>query len=194
MIRQLQAIRHKIALIVFFSLVLLSPALLTAQEAPRWDVFGGYSIMRFDSPTIGYADYSYVNGWNAEVTGNIFRRLGVTLDGSGHYGSQLTLYHFMIGPQYTFRREGHRFFAHGLFGKAEDTVGIVVPPKTSLESVGRSFGGGGGFDWDFNSRITIRVVQADYLNTHTFGKGQDNYRVSTGVVFHFGHIGHRRKL
>lgn len=195
MARESQGIRHTIALIVFSSLVLLSPSLLLAQEAPRWDVFGGYSLVRFDSPSIGYANYSYLSGWNAEVTGNIkLIRLGVTLDGSGYYGSQLALYHYMIGPQYTWQREKSRFFVHGLFGKAEDMVNIAVPPKTSLESVGRSFGGGGGFDWDYNSRITIRVFQADYLNTHTFGNGQTNFRVSTGVVFHFGHIGHRRRL
>jgi hypothetical protein len=186
--------RHKLAALFFCTLALISPALLAAQETARWDVFGGFSAMRFDSTQIGFPDYSYLYGWNAEVTGNIFRRLGVTLDGSGNYGSQMSLYHYMIGPQYTWRRETHRFFARGLFGKEENMLSIPVPPKTSLESVGRSFGGGGGFDWDFNQRITIRVFQADYLNTHTFGKGENNFRVSAGVVFHFGHIGHRPRL
>ncbi len=193
MVRQL---RHNFAaLSIICALALISPVLLTAQETARWDVFGGFSAMRFDSPTIGFADYSYMYGWNAEVTGNIFRRLGVTLDGSGNYGSQMTLYHYMIGPQFTWRRrDTYRFFVRGLFGKEENMLSIPVPPKTSLESVGRSFGGGGGFDWDFNKRITIRVVQADYLNTHTFGQTQNNYRVSAGVVLHFGHMGHRPRL
>ena len=41
---------------------------------------------------------------------------------------------------------------------------------------------------DLTPRFTLRV-QADYLNTNTFGATQNNIRISTGLVFHHGHIG-----
>jgi hypothetical protein len=60
--------------------------------------------------------------------------------------------------------------------------------------VGRSFAGGGGFDYDWKPRISIRVFQADFFHSDTFGTTQNDVRVSTGLVYHFGHIGRRRKL
>lgn len=184
-------------LVVLF-LVLLTlitwPSSSAAQVAPRYEVFGGYSFLRFDSTTIGYPDYSNLNGWNAGATFNLKLRWGVAVDASGHYGQQLTSYHYYIGPQYSWRREKSKFFFHGLFGKAENSVDIPIPPRNHIKSVGRSFGGGGGFDWEFRPRITIRVVQADYFNTSTFGTTQNDVRVSTGVIVNFGHIGHHPKL
>jgi len=161
--------------------------------------------MRFDSKTIGYADYSYLYGFNAGAAANITLKWGVAVDVSGNYGSKLDVYNFLFGPQYTWRRDRSRFFVHGLFGKGQTRVNIpnaaqnvglnvAQPARNYFESVGRSFGGGGGFDLDLSPRITIRVFQADYLFTDNFSKTQNNVRVSTGLVFHFGHIGHRPKL
>jgi len=186
--------RSNAILAVAFSLMLLLPSLSRAQEAARLDVFGGFSYMRFDSPSIGYANYSNLYGWNAGATANIKLWLEVAVDLSGHYGSHLDVYNYTFGPQYTWRRENYRFFVHGLFGKDQTRANITQPTRPYFESVGRAYGGGGGFDWDCSPRITIRVVQADYLRTDTFGATQGDIRVSTGLVFHFGHIGHRPKL
>jgi hypothetical protein len=185
---------RKCILPAFFLVLILSAGLANAQEGSRIDVFGGYSFMRFDSKPLGFAGASYLSGWNAEASGNINLKWAVTLDASGHYGNELTIYHFLIGPQYSFRRDRSRFFVHGLFGKAHDHVDITSLSLTDFTSVGRAFGGGGGFDYDWSPRLSIRVFQADYLRTDTFKTAQNNYRVSAGVVFHFGHIGHRRKL
>jgi len=186
--------RITVFLLLVFSLVILSSGLATAQEAPRFDVFGGFSYKRFDSKSIGYPDYSNLYGWNAEATGHINRRFSVVLDASGQYGSELSVYNFLIGPQYTLRRDRSRFFVRGFIGKAQNRANIAQPTRNYFESVGKAYGGGGGFDWDFSPRITIRVFQADYLNSSTFGASQGDIRVSTGLVFHFGHMGHRRKL
>ena len=158
------------------------------------DAWGGFSYMRFDSPSLGYADYSNLYGWNGGATFNIKLSLGVTVDLSGNYGSHLDVYNWTFGPQYTWRREKHRFFVHGLFGKDQTRANLPQPTRPYFESVGKSYGAGGGFDWDYSPRITIRVVQADFLRSDTFGNTQNNIRVSTGVVFHFGHIGHRPRL
>lgn len=185
---------RRTAVLAAFLLILLSPSASQAQEAGRLDVFGGFSYMRFDSPTLGYSNYSNLYGWNASATVNIKLNLSVVLDLSGNYGSHLDVYNWTFGPQYTWRRENHRFFVHGLFGKDQTRANLPQLTRPYFESVGRAYGGGGGFDWDVSPRFTFRVVQADYLRADTFGSTQGNIRVSTGLIFHFGHIGHRPRL
>jgi hypothetical protein len=176
-----------------FSVVAATPSLSLGQVAPRLEVFGGYSYRRFDSPTIGFVDWSNLNGFDAGATVNITPHWGAAADVSGQYGSLLTLYNFMIGPQYSLRRDKSKFFVHGFFGKAQTTVNITTSLRNGFESVGRAVAAGGGYDLDLTPRFTLRV-QGDYLNTNTFGVTQNDIRVSTGLVFHFGHIGRRPKL
>jgi len=186
--------RAVVFLFFVFSLVMTASSLSVGQVAPRWEVFGGYSYRRLDSPTIGFAGWSNLNGFNAEGTVNVTTRLSVTADVSGQYGSQLTVYNFLIGPQYSLRRNKSKFFVHGLFGKAQNTVNITTATRNGFESVGRAIAAGGGYDLDLTPRFTLRAVQADYLRTQTFGVTQNDIRISTGLVFHFGHIGRRPKL
>jgi hypothetical protein len=185
--------RAAVFLFFVFSAVVAFSSLSAGQVAPRWEFYGGYSYLRFDSPTLGYVNWSNLNGFNGAVTFNITTRFAVIADGSGHYGNQLTVYNYMLGPQYALRRDKSKFFVHGLFGKAQNTVNIATSISNGFESVGRAFAAGGGYDRDLTPRFTFRV-QADYLNTNTFGATQNDIRVSTGVVFHIGHIGRRPKL
>jgi hypothetical protein len=185
--------RAAIFIFLVFLVVMAFSSFSVGQVAPRWEFFGGYSYLRFDSPTLGYPDWSNLSGFNGEVTFNITTRFAVTADGSGHYGNQLTVYNYMIGPQYDLRRDKSKFFFHGLFGKAQNTVNISTSIKDGFVGVGRAFAAGGGYDRDLTPRFTFRV-QADYLNTSTFRATQNDIRVSTGVVFHIGQIGRRPKL
>jgi hypothetical protein len=186
--------RSLVILVLFVSAVFMAPSSASGQVAPRYEVFGGYSYMHFDSPTIGYPNYANLNGFTAEGVFNFKLKWGVVADLSGDYGSQLSSYHYMIGPQYSLRRDKSKFFFHALFGKAQNNVDIVVPPRTETKGVGHSFAGGGGFDWFWKPRITVRVVQADYIYSSTFGASQNDVRVSTGIVVNIGHIGHHPKL
>jgi hypothetical protein len=181
---------------LFFLLAILAPGFAAAQNgvAPRWEVFGGYSYLRLDSTSFGFANSSNLNGWNAAGTFNINLKWSATLDLSGQYGSQLKTFNYLIGPQYAWRRDKSKFFVHGLFGKGQDRVDVTVGTKSGFQGVGRAFGGGGGFDWDWRPRISFRVLQADYINGNSFGKTQNNIRISTGVIFTFGQIGHHPRL
>ena len=175
-------------------LLIVGSSLSVGQVAPRWEAFGGYSYLRADSTTFGFASNANLNGFAGEIAFNIKPRFGVVVDGSGHYGSQLSMYNYMAGPQYAFRKEKSTIFIHALFGKAQNTVNIPTATRNGFTSAGRAFAVGGGYDWDLTPRITLRAVQADYLNTYTFGATQNDIRISTGVVVHFGQIGHRPKL
>jgi hypothetical protein len=183
------------AIFLFFvsSVVMAATSLSTGQVAPRWEVFGGYAYRNVDSTTFGFVNRSSLNGFDAEGTFNIKPRWGVTADVGGQYGSQMTVYNFMAGPQYAKRGDKSKFFVHGLFGKAQDRVNITTAISSHVESVGRAIVAGGGYDRDLTPRFTFRV-QADYLRTDTFGTTQNDIRASTGLVFHFGHIGRRPKL
>ncbi len=185
--------KSQLGFVVFlFSMILLSSTPSAGQDVPRWDVFGGYSYLRLDAPAFGFADYANQNGWNIGATGNITRAWGVSVDASGHYGSHLSVYNFLIGPQYSWRRERSRFFGHVLFGKSDDHLTLQEATRNEFTSVGLAVAAGGGFDWNVTPRFSFRVVQ-DYLHTHTFGNGETNIRVSTGLVVHFGSISKRRK-
>jgi hypothetical protein len=186
----------KRAAIFFFmvcSAVVISASLCVGQVAPRWEVFGGYAYRSVDSATFGFVNRSSLNGFDAEATFNIKPRWGVTADAGGQYGSQMTVYNFLIGPQYAKRGDKSKFFVHGLFGKAEDRVNISTSIASHFESVGRAIVAGGGYDHDLTPRIAFRV-QADFLRTNTFGTSQNDIRATTGLVFHFGHIGRRPRL
>jgi|SRR5580704_1316567 hypothetical protein len=183
------------AVFIFFvsSLVMMASSLSRGQVAPRWEVFGGYAYRNVESTTFGFANRSSLNGFDAEGTFNIKPSWGVTADVGGQYGSQMTVYNFLAGPQYAMRRDKSKFFVHGLFGKAQDRVDISTSIRNHFESVGRAIVAGGGYDRDLSPRFTFRV-QADFLRTDTFGTSQNDIRASTGLVFHFGHIGRRPKL
>jgi len=130
------------AFFLFFMIVAMA-SFSAAQIAPRWEAFGGYSYRLFDAPTIGFANRANLNGWNAEGAFNITTEWSIAADVSGHYGSQLTLYNFMIGPQYSWRKDKSKFFGHVLFGKAQNTVNITTATRGGVESVGRSVAAGG---------------------------------------------------
>jgi len=166
----------------------------TAQVAPRWEVFGGYSYRHMDTTPLGFSDWSNLNGWNAEGMFNLTPKWSFTLDLSGHYGNHIHDFDYMIGPQFNWRRDKSKLFGHVLFGKGQNTLEISNGLQDNVKSIGRAVAVGVGYDWDFTPRFTIRVGQADFINTYTFGTNQNDIRVSTGLVFHFGQIGHRPKL
>jgi hypothetical protein len=185
--------RAAVSILFIISIVIGGASLSFGQVAPQWEVFGGYAYRNVDSTTFGFAHRSNLNGFDAEGTFNIKPSWGVTADAGGQYGSQMVIYNFLIGPQYALRRDKSKFFVHGLFGKAQDRVDITTSLRNHFESVGRAIVGGAGYDRELTPRFTFRI-QADYLDTDTFGATQKDIRVSTGLVFHFGQIGRRPKL
>ena len=175
-------------------LTLATSSTSIAQVAPRWEVFGGYSYRSFDSPPIGFSDRTNMNGWIGEPSFNITTTWSIAADISGQYGYKLTAYNFLIGPQYSWRKEKSKLFVHVLFGKAQNTVNIRTETRNGFESVGHAIAVGGGYDRDLTPRFTLRAFQADYVNSNTFGVTQNDIRVSVGLVYHFGHIGRHPKL
>jgi hypothetical protein len=157
------------------------------SKLPSIDVFGGYSYLRFDARTLGFADQLNMNGANVSVAlPDLYQGLGAAIDISGHYTGQMEEFNFMIGPQYTYEWKGMRLYGHGLFGKARDR--LRQPGTTLVEPshLGSAVAFGGGLDLPLKGRFSVRAIQADYLITSEFGSSQHNIRLSTGLIYRFG--------
>jgi len=171
---------------VFLSLFLFIVASLpsAAQDVPRIEVFGGYSYLRFDSRSFGFAGSSNLNGYNLAPAFNVFHGFGVVGELSGQYGSHLNLRDVAVGPQILYPRNNLIFFAHVMYGDARTHVSVGNGPGDTA----RVIVAGAGADLHYSSRLSIRVVQVDYLRTSLFHGTQNNVRISTGLVYHWGEI------
>src|SRR6266481_3476875 len=185
-------------------LVLVTPCL--AQETPAWQFFGGYSFQRADvreyfktTPIIYTFRHHYVNmnGFEFSVTENRTRWFGGTLDLSGYYktpqvagiSNRAQIYSILYGPRISYPVSYSKLsgtaFAHVLFGGTHTSVSVTpTGPHASDFSFGMTLGG--GFDLPLRNDIAVRVLQVDYFRNTALGTSQNNYRLSTGVVFNLG--------
>jgi hypothetical protein len=185
------------------ALTLALPLISLAQEAPRVEVFGGYSYMRLEDLGIDGLDRD-LNGYNVAGAFTIFKKsLAIKADVSGHFGDirvpgisvdqNQTL--FLFGPQYSLRKSSRiQPFAHALFGFARVKLESDAI-SGDLTDNGFAFALGGGVDIKaLSSRLSLRLVQADYVRTKLdfLGVGDsnssNNVRISTGMVIRFGKI------
>ena len=170
----------------FFSvacLIAMSFALTAAaQETPRIAVSAGYSYLRFDSTTLGFEEKTDLHGGNAGVAYNLTPYFGVAAEAGGHYGSHLRFAEWLIGPRLYYHKWGADLFGHFMFGRGQARIDVTDPFK----STGRAFAVGGGIDYPISSHFSFRVVQADYLSSHTLDQDQRSLRLTTGLVFRWG--------
>jgi opacity protein-like surface antigen len=185
---------------VMFLIVLL-PLSVVAQDFPRVEVFGGYSFFRM--PSEFSASYAYtteqanLSGWNLNATGNLTRWLGVDADFGGYHGNANALYwhsptpvnylqdfdihSYMFGPRLSYRTNKFTPFAHLLIGGV--SIGSIPVENSSQKSFGWAVGG--GCDIRVANRFAIRAIQADFIKSSLTYNGENNLRLSTGVVVRF---------
>jgi hypothetical protein len=161
----------------------------TAQgflKLPTVEVFGGYSYLRYQSKTLGFADQLNMNGWAAGLSIHIYGGLGITGEASGHYAKDLEEYNFMAGAQYSTEWRSFRLTGHGLFGRARTR--LTNPGNTFFgpSDLSRAWSGGGEVDVPLGPKSWFRILEADYLTTSAFGQTQHNLRLSTGLIYSFG--------
>jgi hypothetical protein len=149
---------HKLAGLCVLLLLVLPAA---AQEAPKAELFGGYSYASFEGGN--GVDRLNLNGWNTSVAGNFNRWFGVVGDFSGQYGSQAGVdrntHSFLFGPRF-FSRNNERMtpFVHALFGiaRAHREGGSGEPARTENAF---STAIGGGLDVKAGEAVAIRLVR-----------------------------------
>jgi hypothetical protein len=194
-------------------LALLVPC--QAEEQSKFELFGGYSRMRTGFAGPGQ-DHAGLNGWNASVARNMNMWFGLKADFGGHYGSsaiQLPLlttscppdclpefhvetktHEFLFGPQFTYRTEMVRAFAHVLIGAEHVNVSSnisgqlpllvsIAPLSVSTSKTGFATAIGGGFDLG-GDQVALRF-QPDLVITHLFNRTQYDPRIGVGLVVRF---------
>ena len=175
-----------------------------AQHIPAWEVFGGYSFQRsnvrkyFRATPILFRsndEGSNLHGWDVAVTENLNSWLAGSLDISGRYagpdvsGSHNSerMHSLMYGPKFLFRRPSSKYtpFAHVLAGVAHMHV-RVTPTGPRASDYSLAIAAGGGIDMRYRGRTAIRVLQAEYLRANALGSGQNNIRLSAGLILYLG--------
>jgi len=176
--------------LLLFAVLFSASSLMCAQENPKYEFFGGYSLLHSSGAT--------ANGWEASGAYNFDRWIGVALDVSGHYRSESNDFlrfsdhhHFVtVGPQLSWRVNRGTLFGHALFGYGRESVSerllFPLPPgfSNSFDASDNSFATvlGGGGDWNLGKQFAWRVAQLDYVRSND----QNHFRFSTGLVFRFG--------
>jgi opacity protein-like surface antigen len=197
-------------LLLLIGVAMLSSVSAVAQQAPKSEVFGGYSYFRPDGG-------GSLHGWNGSADVNLNKWLGVVADFSGHYGSSSTsvstaiigqpglsveasadsnIHTFLVGPQVSYRKDERLTpFGHALIGfsrvhdhgSATATVPVLGTTTFSFNNTDTGFamGLGGGLDVTITRSVALRLIQADYLMTRLNGGNQNNARISVGFVYRF---------
>ena len=188
------------AIVVF----LLGAALSATAQIPGGNVYAGYSYTRADifSPSLLVQPPSRTanfNGWQASLEGKFLPFIGIVADVSQTYGSadfslcgpvvpcspgqiriDSRLLTVMVGARASVSVSRFTPFAEALFGGAHASESRAV----SASDTSFATAIGGGLDYKLIKGVAWRF-QGDALHTHLFGAGQNNLRLSTGLVLRF---------
>jgi len=158
-----------------------------------FEVSVGYNAIRANAP-VGGCGCFYMQGGRAEVGFPVFRWVGGVAEVGGGYANHINSFGddvarmtYLLGPRVTHKAgHGTTVFAQTLFGGAHGFDGYF-PTATSSSSSANSFAfsAGGGVDLRLSQRISLRVLQADYLYTelpNARGDRQNNPRIGGGIV------------
>ena len=162
----------------FFPIVLLialSATFASAQIPTKGNVFFGYSYNR---ASIVSNDAQNLNGWDASLEGKMLPWVGLVGDIQGTYGNHVSEHNFLFGPRVSVSVQNIRPFAHLLIGAAH--IGIKDGPSDT--SFANAFGGGA--DLKIAGPFAARG-QLDWIHTRFFSHGQNDTRLSLGLVVNF---------
>jgi membrane-associated protease RseP (regulator of RpoE activity) len=156
------------------------------QDAPRAEVFGGYSYADIDTNGLTSSRQN-ANGWESSISGNFNKWLAAEADVAGYYKNysavSVTDYSYAAGPRFNFKP----IFVHALIG-GDHLRGSESGVSKSQDSLAGAFGG--GVQAKISGPWSARA-SADYAFTrHNILGGpsvtQNNVRVSVGIVYSFG--------
>ena len=175
-------------LVCLMSLVLAVSLSVAAQDAPKAEVFGGYSYLRAN-PGLGAPGFN-LNGGSGSISYNLSSAIGIVADFGGYHASNIygsgvsgNIFSYTFGPKFVYRSGKVEPFAQALFGGARASGG-----GTNNNAFAMALGG--GVDVKATEHVAIRLIQAEYVMTRFNIVGvatdQNNARISAGIVFRFG--------
>ena len=177
------------------------------QPAPKWEIFGGYSFFHPGADIHGQLPLGLFplssrleanpRGAGVSATYNFNRWLGLTLDGSTHWGSgevgvqkridDTGISNLSIGPKVTFRSAHFSPFLEALVGDHR----LMPEAFHHVDKLG--FLLGGGLDINLSRHVALRLLRADYvISSYQYGPPGvpateiRGARLQTGFNFMFG--------
>lgn len=189
-------------LIGIVSLAFMMAGFAAAQDFPKVELFGGFQFLRASGK-----DFSkMVKGWNASVSGNLSKYVGIEGAFTGTYGdfydidgepddpnidvnARVHNYSYLFGPRFTARSHRITGFAHFLFGGYRTSIAAAASdPNASLSSNDFAWAVGGGLDVNAGKHLAIRPAQIDYIQIRTgddFAGNLNAFGYSAGLVLKF---------
>ena len=181
--------------------LLVSSAIAGARDEPRLEAFGGYSWVTTSllQDTVFLQARTGFSGWNSSLDWNTTHNLGFVAEASGFLGTpsqddsmvRTRYYAFLFGPKITHhnRTDKVEVFVHQLFGASHAT--LASNSSRSLTASGFALAAGFGMDFVVRKHVSLRPVQVDYMISQLAPHSQNQFRVSTGVVFRWSFVNRR---
>jgi hypothetical protein len=180
----------------------------SAQAIPKWELYSGYSEdltggeipAEKQLPTNGVqvelarvvTSYFRVSGqFNAQFADHVVDLGPPPPPGGIHVNSKELL--GLFGPEATYRGlKRFDIFGHYLIGLAygrDNKCCDIIPAIPTATYTTWAYALGGGVDLKLGRRVSVRLLGFDWITTHfpaTSPEAQDNWRMTSGFVFHLG--------
>ncbi len=170
----------------------------------KWEVYGGAAFSHFRAgPNL--VQGTNLGGFDVQGTRWLRRRLGVTGNVRGYYGTQavipnsdhitgpFVMEHLLLGGA-TFRAMENehaainfRALAGGGYGNFDHALSGVPPNSLGLFNNGGTFATalGGSLDLNRSPRLALRI-SPDYILTRYGGFNQNEFAISVGILYRIG--------
>ncbi len=176
-------------LFILLGFALLATSVAQAQETRAMEVSGQYQYIRIYPG--GGAPSSGCQGAGGTFAANLNNWLGLVGDVGGckvtglPAGTSSHEINYLFGPRLSYRNYGRLTpYAQVLFGGERATASATGFPSASSNAFAMTFGGGA--DFKLTPHVSFRAIQFEYLYTHFGGAKQNNLRIQSGLVYHFG--------
>jgi len=189
-------------LLTLFTALLFLTIVAAPKAYGQVELFGGYSHLQLSNAPSNIGSSS--NGWEGGAYLHLLGPFGAEADFSNYYGvspqpsltSNGNPYYVpgftqLYGPRFTLALPRVHPFVHALFGtvhgKAElPSLTIPAGPPTRVTDDAFGMALGGGINVKATRHIWLRLIQVDYLRAQFPHNGQNDVRISAGLVFRFG--------
>ncbi len=188
---------------------LLASAPAYSQQYPRWEAFTGFSYARVNfGPQTATFQPTGQNYYGMHVNASFNPRsylriilcdfgvqMGKTATNLSPEHADLRTSQALFGPEFVRRSGTSTAFAHALIGVTNTRLVSSIGGSDIIPDVARrtnlAFGVGGGVDFYWTHLLTVRAVQADYIPARLSGTWENNFRLSSGLVFTFRYKGEK---
>lgn len=169
----------------------------SAAWAQQAEVSASY-LYQGSNQAPGGGDWFAASGGRADVSFGNWRHFAGVAEFAGTHTVGLNwprqnLFTYMAGPRRVIHlgsTKGHEAwgFAQFLLGGVHGSDGLYPEGGAIKNSANAfAFSAGGGVELNLNRRISLRLIQADYLYTHLpdhYNNFESSFRLGAGIAFH----------